>query len=42
VKRYLAKYTVNPAIAAGIDDYVGTLEPGNSPTWCCGTPRSSV
>ncbi|AHG02633.1 urease subunit alpha [Halobacterium sp. DL1] len=28
VKRYLAKYTVNPAIAAGIDDYVGTLEPG--------------
>ncbi|GAD53463.1 urease alpha subunit [Halarchaeum acidiphilum MH1-52-1] len=28
VLRYLAKYTVNPAIAAGIDDYVGTLEPG--------------
>jgi urease subunit alpha len=27
-KRYLAKYTVNPAISAGIDDYVGTLEPG--------------
>jgi urease subunit alpha len=28
IRRYLAKYTVNPAIAAGIDDYVGTLEPG--------------
>jgi urease subunit alpha len=28
VKRYLAKYTVNPAVSAGIDDYVGTLEPG--------------
>jgi len=28
LKRYLAKYTINPAISAGIDDYVGTLEPG--------------
>jgi len=28
VLRYLAKYTINPAIAAGIDDHVGTLEPG--------------
>jgi urease subunit alpha len=28
VKRYLAKYTINPAISAGIDEYVGTLEPG--------------
>lgn len=28
IKRYLAKYTINPAISAGIDDYVGTLEPG--------------
>ena len=28
VKRYLAKYTINPAISAGIDDYVGTLEEG--------------
>ena len=28
VKRYLAKYTINPAIASGIDEYVGTLEPG--------------
>jgi urease subunit alpha len=28
IKRYLAKYTINPAIAAGIDEYVGSLEPG--------------
>jgi urease subunit alpha len=28
VKRYLAKYTINPAITAGIDEYVGSLEPG--------------
>jgi urease subunit alpha len=28
VLRYVAKYTVNPAITAGIDQYVGTLEPG--------------
>jgi urease subunit alpha len=28
VLRYLAKYTSNPAVAAGIDDYVGTLETG--------------
>ena len=28
IKRYLAKYTINPAITAGIDQYVGSLEPG--------------
>ena len=28
IKRYLAKYTINPAIAVGIDGYVGSLEPG--------------
>lgn len=28
IKRYLAKYTINPAVTAGIDDYVGSLEPG--------------
>jgi urease subunit alpha len=28
IKRYIAKYTINPAISAGIDDYVGSLEPG--------------
>ena len=28
IERYLAKYTINPAITAGIDAYVGSLEPG--------------
>ncbi|MCU4973497.1 urease subunit alpha [Halobacteria archaeon AArc-m2/3/4] len=28
IRRYVAKYTLNPAITAGIDDYVGSLEPG--------------
>jgi urease subunit alpha len=27
-KRYVAKYTINPAIAHGIDDEVGSIEPG--------------
>jgi len=27
-KRYIAKYTINPAIAHGIDDYIGSVEPG--------------
>src|SRR5690606_30309819 len=28
IKRYIAKYTINPAIAAGIDEHVGSIEPG--------------
>ena len=28
VKRYIAKYTINPAIAHGMDGEVGSLEPG--------------
>ena len=28
VLRYIAKYTINPAIAMGINDYVGSIEPG--------------
>ncbi len=28
VKRYVAKYTINPAIAHGIAQYVGSIEPG--------------
>lgn len=28
VKRYIAKYTINPAIAAGIADHVGSVEKG--------------
>jgi urease subunit alpha len=27
-KRYVAKYTINPAVAHGISDYVGSIEPG--------------
>ena len=28
IKRYIAKYTINPAIAQGIKDYVGSVEAG--------------
>ena len=28
VLRYLAKYTINPAIAHGLSQHIGTLEPG--------------
>jgi len=28
IKRYIAKYTINPAIACGIDQYVGSVEVG--------------
>lgn len=28
IKRYIAKYTINPARTFGIQDYVGSLEPG--------------
>ena len=28
VKRYVAKFTINPAIAHGISEYVGSIEPG--------------
>ena len=28
IKRYIAKLTINPAIAAGIDAHVGSLQPG--------------
>lgn len=28
VLRYLSKYTINPAITFGIDDYVGSIRPG--------------
>ena len=28
VKRYVSKYTINPAITHGINEYVGSLEPG--------------
>ncbi|WP_191058957.1 urease subunit alpha [Geminicoccus harenae] len=28
IKRYVAKYTINPAIASGMDAHVGSIEPG--------------
>ena len=28
IKRYIAKYTINPAIAQGIDQYIGSVEVG--------------
>jgi urease subunit alpha len=28
ILRYIAKYTINPAIAAGMDQHIGSLEPG--------------
>ena len=28
IKRYIAKYTINPAIASGIDEHVGSVEVG--------------
>jgi len=42
VKRYIAKYTINPAIAHGISHVVGSIEPGSSPTSCCGSRHSSA
>jgi urease subunit alpha len=38
IKRYVAKYTKNPAIAAGIDDYVGSLERGKLADICLWDP----
>ena len=29
IKRYIAKYTINPAITHGISDYVGSIEKVN-------------
>jgi urease subunit alpha len=41
-KRYIAKYTINPAITHGISHEVGSVEVGNGPTWCSGARRSSA
>ena len=38
IKRYIAKYTVNPARAAGIDEYVGSLEAGKMADICLWDP----
>ena len=33
-KRYIAKYTINPAIAHGISDHVGSIEEGKRADFC--------
>jgi urease alpha subunit len=42
VKRYIAKYTINPAIAHGISHSSARSRRASSPTWCCGSRRSSA
>ena len=37
-KRYIAKYTINPAIASGISEHVGSLEVGKLADICLWTP----
>ena len=37
-QRYIAKYTINPAIMHGIADYVGSIEPGKLADVCLWNP----
>lgn len=37
-RRYIAKYTINPAIAQGISDYVGSVEVGKLADLCIWNP----
>lgn len=37
-KRYIAKYTINPAITHGIDEYVGSVEEGKIADLCLWNP----
>jgi urease subunit alpha len=39
-KRYIAKYTINPAITASA--IVGSSKSASGPTWCSGARRSSA
>ena len=41
-RRYVAKYTINPAIAHGIDHEVGSVEPGKLADLVLWDPRSSA
>ena len=41
-KRYLAKYTINPAITHGIATRSGRSRSASWPTWCCGGRPSSA
>lgn len=40
VKRYIAKYTINPALTHGIAHEVGSIEVENWRIWCSGPRRS--
>ncbi len=43
VKRYIAKYTINPAIAQGLSARGrAASRPASWPTWCCGRRPSSA
>ena len=42
VKRYLAKYTINPAITHGIATRSARSRSASWPTWCCGGRPSSA
>ena len=42
VRRYIAKYTINPAIAHGISRISARSRSASAPIWCCGTPPSSA
>ena len=38
VRRYVAKYTINPAIAHGISGHIGSIEPGKRADLCLWSP----
>ncbi|MBI1354961.1 MAG: urease subunit alpha [Acidobacteria bacterium] len=38
IKRYVAKYTINPALAHGLGEYVGSVEVGKIADLCLWTP----
>lgn len=40
IKRYIAKYTINPAIAAGVDQYLGSVEVGKIADLVLWNPKS--
>jgi urease subunit alpha len=42
VRRYIAKYTINPAMAHGIGARSDQLRSGSSRISCCGSPPSSA
>ena len=41
IKRFIAKYTINAARTFGIDDYVGSLEPGKMANYIA-PPRRGI